>query len=104
MSTVALLEQGRSAGFHIANEIRDAGSAEARARILLCVPDDLLLSMTGALSRACFDTDFALGQNFIDARVAAMCAVRLPNGLLPEASLALLERYRRLMTQLAGVE
>lgn len=101
MSALELLE-GVGAGFHIANQIRAASADEGRARLLLQVPDQLLLSMTGAISRACYDANFALGQNFIDARIAALCARRGPDGLLFDRDHDLLEQYRGQLVQLSG--
>ncbi len=98
-----LLEHAPLAGFHIAEEIRTAGCAEDRARIVLRIPDLVLLQMKGALSRACSDTDFALGEALIDARVAALCAVRTEAGGLPATVASTVYRYQRLARMLAEV-
>lgn len=93
-----------SAGaFHVAELIRMAGSAEERARILLRVPDSIMLQMTDELQRACEETQFELGRAFVDVRVAMLCAMREPDGELPAARAEESIFYRGLMRSLAGV-
>ena len=92
-----------AAELHVAELIRTAASAEERARILLRVPDALLLQKTADILCACFDVQFLLGLQFVEARVAAMCAMRGPGGKLPEGPAAQVEFYRGLMSGLGGV-
>lgn len=88
--------------FHVAGLIRTAASAEERARILLRAPDALVWQKTSEILRACDEVQFALGMQFVEARVAAMCAMREPGGELPQLTLALVEFYRGLMVGLGG--
>jgi len=89
--------------FHVAGLIRTAASAEERARILLRVPDAIMLQMADELQRACDETQFALGRAFVDVRVATLSAMRQPDGELPAARAEESTFYRGLMRSLAGV-
>ena len=89
------------AEFHVAGLIRTAASAEERARILLRAPDALVFQQTSQILRACFEVQFALGMQFVEVRVAAMCARRQPDGELPPRDAAQVEMYRGLVHHLA---
>lgn len=88
--------------FHVARLIRTAASAEERARILLRAPDALLFQQTSEILRACHDTQFVLGMQFVETRVAALCAMRDANGRLPARPRDQVELYRGLVCSLAG--
>jgi len=90
-------------GFHIATEIVSAPNAEARARILLRVPDLVLMQMGPALDRACGETMFELGQRFIQVRTASFSAVRDEMGELPDEEWERVERVASQMRLIAGV-
>lgn len=89
--------------FPVADLIRTAGSAEERARILLRLPDGLALQMARPLLDACQQAHFELGVDYLTVRIAAMCAIREPDGELPERPRLQVELYRQLMCRLAGV-
>ena len=97
-AVIGSLEGGVSGGFHVAEAIGCASGAAERARILLRISDEVLLAMFGAISRACHDTSFELGQRYIEVRVASLCELRCEDGHLPAATLEQLELYRKLMT------
>jgi hypothetical protein len=90
-------------GFFVAGEILNASSAEARAAIVLRVPDAVLHQMSGPLMRACIETRFDLGARLLTVRLAALSAVRDEAGRLPDQATAPVEHYRRLVAGLAGV-
>lgn len=98
-----LLDQGVSAGFHLAAAIRDASSAEDRARILLQVPDQVLSAMFVPIDRACAEREFELGRRYIIARMASFSARRTPAGDLPETIEQDLDLVAGFLRQLAGV-
>ena len=97
-----LLDQGVGAGFHIADALRQAASAEARAVIVLQLPDLVLSTMFGAIDGACFDSGFELGRRYIALRQAAFSARRGGDGQLPADTQAQLEHWRGLVVSLAG--
>jgi putative heme iron utilization protein len=90
-------------GFHVANEIRHAASAEARARILLRVPDLVLMQMAPALESACAEVMFELGTRFIQVKVASFSAVKDELGDLPDAEWARVEIVAHTLRAVAGV-
>lgn len=91
-------------GFHLANEIRHAESAEARARILLRVPDLVLMQMAPALESACDEAMFDLGTRFIQVKLASFSAVKDEAGELPDAEWERVETVAHTMRVVAGVE
>lgn len=72
------------------------------AAILLAASDAVLLAAQADLSAACTASQFDLGQRYIDARVAILCAVRDRSGRLPHELVDALELYRGCMALLAG--
>lgn len=102
--TPPLLEtMGLGQGFHIANEIRHAASAQERARILLRVPDLVLMQMAPALESACDDAMFELGTRFIQVKVASFSAIKDELGDLPDAEWARLETVTDQVRMIAGL-
>ena len=103
MSPPLLETMGLGQGFHIANEIRHAPSAEARARILLRVPDLVLMQMAPAIESACNETMFELGTRFIQVKVASFSAVKDETGELPDAEWARVETVADQVRLVAGL-
>ena len=65
----------------IIRQMHDAADDHARAAVLLCVPDSVLLKYRDVFEAACRRAGFNLGLSYIDVRRAAFCAVRGPDGL-----------------------
>jgi len=91
------------AAFHVVDELRGAGTAEERARIVLRLPDELVLQMAVPLLDACRQTQFGLGVAYLTVRIAALCTVRDASGNLPAVDAAHIDRYRGLLCGLGGV-
>jgi len=64
-------------------QLHDADGDRARAKLLLAMPDAIVLKYSAVLSAACEAARFAAGGEFISRRVAAMRAVRNADGDLP---------------------
>ena len=64
----------------IIRQMHDAADDHARAAVLLCVPDSVLLKYRDVFEAACRRAGFNLGLSYIDVRRAAFCAVRGPDG------------------------
>lgn len=80
----------------IIRQMLDAESDEARARILLVVPDVILMRHREVFEKACRLVGFELGEEFIAIRRAEWHAVRGPDGrhqrvLFSEARAAFVE-------------
>lgn len=67
----------------IIRQMHNADGDAARARVLLAMPDVLVLKYAGTLAKACEKARFHGGAEFILRRVTAMRATRTAEGLLP---------------------
>lgn len=63
-------------------QMHDAETDQARARLLLQCPDAILIKYRAAFEGACRRARFDLGVEFIDWRSVAWQSVRLPDGRL----------------------
>lgn len=64
----------------IIRQMHDAADDQARALVLLTVPDSVLMKYRDVFDAACRRAGFDLGLSFIEIRRAAFCAVRGPDG------------------------
>lgn len=85
----------------VIRQMHDAESDRERARILLTVPDAVLMKYREVFEGACRRVQFEAGLQFIDIRRAEWCAVRGPDG---EHRDALFRAVRREFAIFAGVE
>lgn len=90
-------------GFHVAEQLLGAASAEERARILLRVPDSVVLQRHEALVEACYAVNFMLGAVFLDVKLAALNAVKMADGRLPAPIGEAIAKYQFLVGAVAGV-
>ncbi len=67
----------------IIRQLHDADGDAARARVLLAMPDVLILKYARTLAEACEKSRFHGGAEFVLRRVTAMRATRTAEGLLP---------------------
>lgn len=67
----------------IIRQLHDADGDQARARILLIMPDTILLKYAGTIGEACQRAGFDAGCEYVLRRVTLMRAVRGKDGLLP---------------------
>ncbi len=66
----------------VIRQMHDAADDRARARILLQVPDTVLMKYRPVFEDACLRAGFELGRSFIDWRRASWHAVRGADGAL----------------------
>lgn len=67
----------------IIRQLHDADGDRERARVLLSMPDTILLRYAGTLGDACRRAGFQAGEEYVLRRVVAMRAARGADGLLP---------------------
>ncbi len=67
----------------IIRQLHDADGDQARAIVLLAMPDTVLLKYAATAVEACRRAQFEGGAEFVLRRVVAMRAVRGRDGLLP---------------------
>lgn len=67
----------------IIRQLHDADGDRARARVLLSMPDAILLKYAGTIGEACERVEFAAGAEYVLRRVVIMKATRDADGLLP---------------------
>ncbi|MEO8684924.1 MAG: hypothetical protein ABI414_08805 [Devosia sp.] len=91
-----------SSNFYLVDRIAVAANQAERAALLLAAPDDVVLAKAGALSEVCIEAGFQDGLNFINVRVATLCAKRLPSGELPDALRDQVEYWRNGLAAIAG--
>ncbi|KQZ81889.1 hypothetical protein ASD64_09035 [Mesorhizobium sp. Root157] len=85
----------------IIRQLHDADGDQARARVLLAMPDAILFKYAGTLGDACQRAQFAAGAEFVHRRIVIMKAVRGPDGLLPEPIRDDFEEYRAALASFA---
>ncbi|TPI39297.1 hypothetical protein FJW07_14040 [Mesorhizobium sp. B3-1-9] len=76
-------------------QLYNADGNQARADILLRIPDSVLLKYRGSIVEACRRASFEVGLAFVDMRTSALLAVRDATGQVPPERAAMVERYRR---------
>jgi hypothetical protein len=67
----------------IIRQLHDADGDRARAKVLLAMPDTIILKQAGTVGTACLKAGFQAGAEYVLRRVALMRAVRGADGLLP---------------------
>lgn len=67
----------------IIRQLHDADGDQARARVLLAMPDTVLLKYAAAIGEACRRAGFEAGCEFVLRRVTLMRATRGKDGLIP---------------------
>jgi hypothetical protein len=67
----------------IIRQLHDAEGDRARARLLLAMPDVVVLKYAKTIALACETARFQGGSEFVLRRVTAMRATRTAEGLLP---------------------
>lgn len=83
--------------FPPAAHLLNAEDDKARCRIVLQLPDALVVSHGLHMERACREAGFALGTQFLAVRQAALSARRDTNGALPKALSEQLAFWRQFM-------
>ena len=96
-------EASREHEFPAAAQIRAAADDAGRARILLRIPDLVVVEEMGALSAACRDASFGSGITYVAARAATLLATRDAEGLLPQHLSTALHASRLALVYFAGV-
>lgn len=75
-------------------QLHDADGDAARARVLLAMPDTIILKHAGTIGTACLKAGFQAGAEYILRRVTLMKAVRNGEGLLPDPIAADFDAFR----------
>lgn len=86
----------------IIRQLHDADGDQARARVLLAMPDAVLLKYAGTISDACTRAMFQAGAEFVLRRAVIMKAVRGRDGLLPAPIADDFEQFRAAMAAFAA--
>lgn len=86
---------------HLIEQLRAATGQPAMAGMLLRLPDALVLEHQIEILRACREQRFSAGAQFVDIRVAALCALRDRVGRLPDREAGTLEQWRAAFAALA---
>lgn len=94
------MSDGVNAMLPIIRQMHEAESDEARAKILLQVPDAVLMRHMAVFAKACRRAGFELGELFIDVRRAEWHAVRGVDG---QHRNALFAKFRAAVAEFAGV-
>lgn len=89
---------------HILEQLQDAAGNRERARILLRVPDAIMIAYGGHFGEECRRRTFEAGWEFCTIRWALMSAVRDEHGLLPETPARELEQWRVALSRFAAGE
>lgn len=85
----------------IIRQMLNAASHRERARVLLQLPDSILLKYFEVFAKACVAASFEAGAEFIVLRQAACRATRDENGILPAKIYQALESERAAMIRFA---
>lgn len=88
----------------IIRQLHDADGDRARARILLVMPDNILLKYAGTVFDACQRAGFQAGGEFVLRRIALMRAVRGKDGLIPPPLARDFEEFRLAFAEFANGE
>jgi hypothetical protein len=85
----------------IIRQLHDADGDQARARVLLSMPDSVLLKYAGTIGDACRNARFDAGAEYVLRRVVIMRAVRGADGLLPRPIAADFDDFRTALAMFA---
>lgn len=88
----------------ILRQMHEAEGERALARLLLCVPDAVLLTYQDAVIGICRRRRFERGEAFVQFRLSALRAVRGADGARRPELAAGLARFRRAMAAFAAGE
>ena len=83
-------------------QLHDADGDQARADILLRMPDSVMLKYHEVIHAACRRAGFEAGSNYLALRVSLSLAVRDAAGMLPADLMVSEEQYRRALAEFAG--
>ena len=85
-------------------QLHDADGDRARARLLLAMPDTMLLKFAGTVDGACRRAGFDAGCQYVHFRIGIMRAVRGADGLPPAEMLQDFETFRAAFARFANGE
>lgn len=85
----------------IIRQLHAADGDQARARVLLAMPDTILLKYCGAIGEACRRAGFEAGCEFVLRRVTLMRATRGKDGLIPPPLAADFDDFRQALATFA---
>jgi hypothetical protein len=88
----------------IIRQLHDADGDRARARILLVMPDSVLLKFAGTVGDTCARASFQAGAEYVLRRVTLMRAVRGRDGLLPKPLADDFDEFRTALAAFANSE
>ena len=88
----------------IIRQLHDADGDRERARILLAMPDSVLLKFAGTVGEACRRAGFHAGAEYVLRRVTLMRATRDRQGLIPGALAEDFHAYRHAFAAFASGE
>lgn len=88
----------------IIRQLHNAEGNRQRARVLLAMPDTVILKYSGTISSACRKAGFQAGEEYVLRRVVIMRAVRGADGRLPRPVEAEFEEFREAMAAFASAE
>ena len=88
----------------IIRQLHDADGDQARATVLLAMPDTVLLKYAATAVEACRRAQFEGGAEFVLRRVTAMRAVRGRDGLLPRHIAEEFDEFRNAFAAFANGE
>lgn len=86
----------------IIRQLHDADGDQARARVLLTMPDTIMLKFAGEVGEACRRAGFEAGCQYVLRRVTLMRAVRGKDGLLPPPLDADFQEFRQAFATFAN--
>lgn len=86
----------------VIRQLLEAPDHRARARVLLKLPDNLVLLCHDILAGALLAASFEAGLDFLDLRATLLRKVRDENGRVPQPLAAALEDSRRRMVRHAS--
>jgi len=88
----------------IIRQLHDADGDQARARLLLVMPDSLLLKFAGTIGDACQRAGFHAGAEYVLRRVTLMRATRDRQGRIPAVLADDFDSYRTAFAAFANGE
>lgn len=86
----------------IIRQLHDADGDAARARVLLAMPDNIIMKYTATIADACEKAKFHAGAEFVLRRAVIMKAVRGKDGLLPQPIADDFDQFRVAMATFAS--
>jgi len=88
----------------VIRQLHDADGDRARARVLLSMPDTVLLKYAGTIGEACQKAGFEGGAEYVLRRVTLMRATRDRQGLIPGPLNQDFEEFRAAFAAFANAE